>query len=1361
MPTLLMETPAAPREETAPEESRFPLSPHQEGLWFLQQMAPDLAAYNVVFAVRVRSAIDTGALAQAFQQLVARHAALRTTFTTSNGQPVQRIHSRGESAFRTVEVAGCAESEVEELVRAETKRAFSLENDAPLRVCVFTRSAREHVLVLTAHHIAVDFWSLALLLSELHTRYPALAKGQTVSLPPVGATYADFTSEQTGRLAKESGPRLREYWGKQLAGEKSVLNLPTDRPHPPVQTYHGAVHRFQLDAGLSDQLKALARQEGVTLYVVLLSAFQILLHRYAQEETILVGTPVAGRTKKKYQDVIGNFVNTVVLKASFPAGITGRQLLHQVGQTVVEAIRHQDYPFSELVKQLQPARDPSRSPFVQANFAWERLPQWKALEGLFVPNAAGEPVDFGGLLVEPYFVAQQEGQYELNLEMGGEVAGALLGIFKYNTDLFHPATIARTAGHFQTLLRGLVSRVECPVGHLPLLTEAESEQILVDWNRTAAAYPVGGCLHTLFERQVHQTPDRTAVSFGATRLTYRELDGRANQMANYLLRHGVGPEVFVGICLDRSPDVLVALLGVLKAGGTYIPLDPAYPKERLSFMVADAGLPIVVSQRKWVDEQLFSGVKTVCLDSDWALIGQESRLAPADPGFDVDEPDAERLAYVIYTSGSTGQPKGVQIPHRSVVNFLHSTTKETGMTERDRLLAVTTLSFDIAGLELFMPLLVGAQVVLASRAEATDGHKLAEKLTSEEITFLQATPSTWRLLLEAGWTGKSDLKAIAGGEALPFDLAQSLRERTAAFWNMYGPTETTIWSTAWKADETNGVIPIGRPIDNTEIYLLDAHLQPVPVGVPGELHIGGLGLAHGYLNRPELTAEKFIPHPFRRSPRARLYKTGDLACYLPDGTIKYLGRGDNQVKLRGFRIELGEIEAVLCGHPQLRQAVVKVREDRPNDKRLVAYLIPAAPDEPVDSAELRHFLKEKLPDYMVPSAFVTLDAFPMTPNGKINSPALPAPASHQPGSLVSPRDVVELQLGRLWEEILDTQPIGVTDNFFELGGHSLLAVRLVNDIKRRFDQDLPVSILFEKPTIEQLAEVLRQQAGTGEYAPLVVLRKGDARAPLFCPHPIGGNVFCYTSLVRHLAPEQPVYGLQVKSLYQNEVPHVAVEDMAAEYVKAIQSVQPRGPYLLAGWCFGGLIAFEIAQQLRQSGEEIALLALLDTRAPILEEEEVYDDAHLLSLFARDLAVPYGKKLTISPQELRAVGTDAMFGYVLERAKQAEVQPPDADAEQLYRYFQVYVANALALQGYSWQPYAGTVKLLRATEEPLIQSLGLALGWDRGPIRELEIHDVAGDHNSMMYNPNVQALAQLLTRFLKEAQPQPRPVVGPA
>lgn len=1061
---------AQPQEK--PTES--PLSYGQRSLWFLQRLAPENTAYNIARAVCLQTELDIAALRQAFQTLVGRHAALRTTFPAPHGEPVQHIHPQAELYFQAEDASAWDDAAIHERLSAEAHRPFDLAQGPLWRVYLFSRSPHEHILLLVVHHIVADFWSLALLAQELGKLYQAEQHHSSAALPPLPLTYTDYTRWQAAWLAHTDAARLWPYWQQQLAGDLPVLDLPTDHPRPSIQTYVGASLTGKLSVELTQELKALGHRHGATLYMTLLAAFQVMLHRYTGQGDILVGSPTTGRQRAALAGLVGYFINPVVLRANLSGNPPFTAFLDQVKQTVLAAFAHQDYPFGLLVERLQPKRDPSRPPIFQTMFTLQQSPLADSQElASLALGEAGSQIELEGMVLESVALAQRAVQFDLAL-VAAETADGMGISLQYNSDLFEATTISCMLDHFLTLLEGIAAQPNQRLSDLPLLTAVERQQLFMTWNDTQADYPEAVCLHTLFENQVQQTPDAVAVIFEDRQLTYQELNRRANRLAHDLQAAGVGPDVFVGLCMAPSPEMLIGLLGILKAGGAYLPLDPSHPAERLAFMLADAQAPLLLTQQQLLQKLPDHQAQVVCLDTAWGVIGRQNDTKPAGRTADV-----YNLAYMIYTSGSTGTPKGVQIPHRAVVNFMHAMRRQPGLTAQDILLSVTTLSFDIAGLELFLPLVVGAKVVLVSPDVVADGNRLGARLAEfAGTTMMQATPATWQLLLEAGWAGSPSLKMLCGGEAFPRELANRLAPKGAALWNMYGPTETTIWSATCQVGAGDGAVSIGSPIANTQIYLLDHYGSPVPVGVPGDLYIGGHGLARGYFNRPSLTVEKFIPNPFSHEPGARLYHTGDLARYRPDGSIEFLGRMDHQVKVRGYRIELAEIEAILIQATAVQNAVVIAREDIAGDRRLVAYIIPDQEPAPT-VGELRRFLQKKLPDYMVPSIFMMLEALPLTPNGKIDRRALPAPEGLRPeldSAYIVPQTQLEQHIAGIWQKVLQVEKIGIHDNFFELGGHSLLMAQIQTQLQETMlEQELSIVELFQYPTIHALTKYLSEK----------------------------------------------------------------------------------------------------------------------------------------------------------------------------------------------------------------------------------------------------------------------------------------------
>ncbi|MEE2781457.1 MAG: amino acid adenylation domain-containing protein [Planctomycetota bacterium] len=1050
------------KEKAEKQSKTGSLSYGQRALWFMYQIDRQSSAYNIMYAAHVRADVDFPALESAFQKLVNRHAVLRTHYQAVNGLPVQKVHPEVEVSLVREDARDWDWDELNRQIEAEADRPFDLEAGPVFRIKLYERRGDSHVFLFTSAHIASDFWSFDLLFDELEILYRGEITKTPADLPPIQYEYASFVQWQEEMLQGDQGQKLWDYWHKQLDGPLPNLDLPTDRPRPAVQTYRGKSHTFQLPDDLANRLMDLTREEGATPFMTLLAAYQILLYRYSGQQDILIGSPTAGRNRAEFEQIFGYFLNPVVLRARIDPEMTFRDFLTQVKSTVLDGLTYQDFPFPMLVERLQPPRDASRSPLFQASFAWDKprkLFQYERGEGSFTP-----PEDISTLGLMPFALGQQGAAFDLTLmmlSMGDSLSAAL----QYNSDLFDESTILRMVAHFETLLQSIVADPDASLSALPLLSSDEETALTRQWNQTEADYSQDQCLHQIFEARAADSPDAIAVRYGDESLSYRELNARANQLANFLSAKGVSPETYVGIYLEPSPAMVVAILAIHKAGGAYVPLAPGTPLERIGMMLEESSAPLVLTQESLADSLPDTSAELVQLDADWESIARESEENP-----DVSL-ESSRLAYVIFTSGSTGKPKGVQIEHRSVVNFLESMRRSPGMTAEDTLLAVTTLSFDISVLELYLPLTTGASVVLVGRETTSDGRALAQVLTDSGITVMQATPATWRLLIEAGWQGDSRLKILCGGEAMPRDLAEQLLERSASLWNMYGPTETTIWSAVCEVEAGEGPVPVGKPIENTQIYILDEKLHPVPVGVPGHLHIGGDGLARGYLNRPELTAEKFIPDPFDGGNSERIYKTGDLAKFRPDGTIDFLGRLDFQVKVQGHRIELGEIESQLNRHPQIKQSVVMARQtgSKIDDKQLVAYTI--ADGESPNVSDLRDFLRKTLPDYMLPSIFMSLDTFPLNPAGKVDRKALPEPESIRPAlrvEYVAPRDSSEEAMASIWSEALGVDQVGVNDNFFELGGASIQSLEIA-DRAAEEGLDVTPAMLFQYPTVAELA----------------------------------------------------------------------------------------------------------------------------------------------------------------------------------------------------------------------------------------------------------------------------------------------------
>jgi len=1034
-----------------------PLSFAQQRLWFLDQFEPNSTLYGVYTARRLVGALHMGALQKALDTIVMRHEVLRTTFVSLNGTPVQVISDGGKVELPIVDCSASSEKEVEYLIRDETGRPFNLSCDPMLRAKLFRVRPEDHVLLLSMHHIASDGWSMGNLFSELSVLYDALVHGRPSPLPDLPIQYADYAVWQREWLQGEILESQLSYWKTKLDGV-SILQLPTDRRRPAIQTYRGAAKRFLIPTALYAMIKTVARRCGATMYMTLLAAFQVLLYRYSGQNDIVVGCPIAGRNRQELEGLIGFFVNTLVLRTDLSNNPTFTELLRRVREVALEAYAHQDLPFEKLVQELHPERNLSQSPLFQVVF--------------LLHNTPNKESKFEGLTVTHVQVDSETAKFDLTLAMREEAQG-LTGSLRYNTDLFDAGTIMGMADHFCTLLGAIADNPEQRISQLPLLSGSERHRLVVEWNDTETDYPTAKCIHELFETQAERTPDAIALVRNEQQLTYRELNSRSNQLAHCLKKYGVGPGTLVGVCIERSPEMIVALLGILKAGGAYLPLDAAYPKDRLRFMLADAQVPLVLTQEKFLEK--IQHPVMVCMDHDSGEISRHSDENPRS------ETAPEDLAYVMYTSGSTGQPKGVEVTHRGVLRLVFG-TDYARFDPAQTFLHLAPLSFDASTFEIWGALLHGARCVLFPGTLPTPS-ELGPLLDKHKINTLWLTASLFNAVIDEAPQALSGIsQLLIGGEALSVShvrRALELLPHTKII-NGYGPTESTTFTCCYpiprQLDDSLTSISIGRPIANAQVYLLDSNLAPVPVGVTGELHIGGDGLARGYLNCPELTAEKFMPNPFGREPGTRLYRTGDLARYLSDGSIEFLGRIDHQVKIRGFRIELGEIETVLRQHHAIAQAVAAVAEDSRGDKSLVAYVV-LNRELASTTSVLHDFLKQKLPDYMVPNTFVLLPSLPLTPNGKVNRSALPTPDQSRPDlkeSFVPPQAPVEKIVAAIWKQVLGLEKIGIHDNFFELGGHSLLATQVVSRLRDVFHLDLPIRALFEKPTVGELAESIRE-----------------------------------------------------------------------------------------------------------------------------------------------------------------------------------------------------------------------------------------------------------------------------------------------
>ncbi|MDR3637142.1 MAG: amino acid adenylation domain-containing protein [Isosphaeraceae bacterium] len=1345
-------------QERASQQAVFPLSHGQRGMWFLYQMDRRSAAYNVCYPSRIRSPLDIDAFRRTVRTLLDRHPALRTTFEERDGELLQRVQESPPLPVEVIDASAWSEAVLRARLEEEADRPFELERGPLLRVHLFVRAPHDYILLIGVHHIVGDFWSLVLVLEEMQALYPAACAGKPAGLPRPAKQYRDFVHWQAEMLASPEGERLWAYWERKLAGAPPVLDVPADRPRPPVFTRRGGAAPWQVEDGLARRLKALAASEGATLYAVLLATFQALIGRYTGQDDFLVGSPFAGRSRAGFEGVIGYFINMLPLRADLSDDPPFRALLRRTGATVLEALEHQDYPFSLMVERLHVERDLSRSPLVQVSFTLEKSHRAQELGAwrFFLPPS-GATLNVGGLQVEQYYVEQHSSQCDLEMVFE-EGDGTLEGMLRYNSDLYDAKTAERLARHFLTLLKAVADGPDRRLSELPCLTDEERRLVLEDWNRTDVAFPRDVCLHHVFERQAAQTPSAIALSTDDGTLTYAELETASNRLAHRLRRRGVGPGVFVALFLERSPAMIVAILGTLKAGAAYVPLEPSTPAERVSLVLADTAAPVLLTQRSLRGRLPATRAAVVCLDEP-AEPQPGDDTAPSDTGV-----QSHDLAYVIYTSGSTGRPKGVMIEHRAIVNTVFWRDRDLTLLAADRVLFNLSYTFDPSLCIIFPTLAVGARLVLAAPGEEYDPHRLLERVAREGVTILEAPTPILRLMLDDPLLDacRAIRWVCCGGEAMPPDLPKRLLDRLdVTLYNLYGPTEASVDATWWacRLDEPRPSVPIGRPVANGRAYVLDGALRPLPPGVPGELYIGGAGLARGYLNDPAQTAERFVPDPFCATPGARLYRTGDRCLWLSGGTLEFLGRLDHQVKVRGFRVELGEVEAALATHACVREAAVAA-QPAGGEHRLIAYVV--GEGEPPTADELRRYLKDRLPGYMVPSVFVVLPALPRTPGGKVDRRALPVPPHERPAldrPFVAPRSPLEEFLAGLWCDVLRLDRVGVDDHFFELGGSSIQGAVLINRIQEALGASVYVIALFDSPTVAGLARHLCEmhpnavlaRFGPGALADdgpsaveprpapgglILTLQPEGTRPPWFMVHPPGGIVVCYQALAQRLGRERPFYGIRSHGLHgDGEALPDRMETMAAEYIKAIRAVQPHGPYHLGGWSVGGLVALEMAQQFLSEGESIALLALLDTTPPAAPGVPSEED-------------PGGREygLDVSLEELAKLGPDAQLPYLWQHALKLGLIGSDVPlgvAQQVLDALKRLFHHHMVLASrYVPRPYPGRITLLRPSDAPFAVATSRDRGWGR-LAAEVDVHFVPGQHHSMVKEPHVRALAKVL------------------
>lgn len=1341
--------------------SLAPATEPQIEIWAACKLGGDDAsrAFNESISLRFHGLLDRVAFGKAWQALVHRHEALHSAFSADGRQ----ICIFDELSIDLAYLDCSAKSKIEQeqaltdYVQQDALYVFDLLNGPLVKGCLIKLSDTDYHFTLTGHHIVCDGWSLGILLQDLSALYSAFARHRTPNLPEAPA-YSQYAAEQQAFERSEGYRQVEKFWLNQYSSTIPVLELPTDFARPALRTYAIARRDHLLNDTLAGTVKKMGAKAGASFVTTLMAAFEVFLHRVTGQDDIVVGLPTSGQSATGYLGLVGHCVNLLPLR-SFPRPeLTFLEFLQQRKEGILDAYEHQRLTFGSLLKKLPIARDPSRVPLVPVIFN--------------VDMGLDNGVDFHGLDYQFISNPREFGAVDLFLNISDAATGKSSLVFEwsYNTHLFKETTIDRMMAEFERLLKAIVENPSIQIEDILLADKDDQSKKLAAWNDTAANYPHTVSLHSLLAKTAREFADKPALVFTRETeqqtFTYRELHERANQIAQAIRKQGLestthGSTPIVGVVLDRTPDLVITLLAVLKAGAAYVPIDPEYPHDRIAFMLADSSATLLITSKKYhsasqttyqVSGQPASQTKVVLLESLLAELDQYPKEAPA---VDVTGND---LAYILYTSGSTGKPKGVLIEHHNLVNLLYSMISWPGITKDDILLAVTTVSFDIAGLELYLPILVGATMVLADSETTKDGRALLETVSNFGVSIIQATPITYKMMLAAGWETRLPLKILCCGEPMSKDLAQKLTARCGSLWNMYGPTETTIYSTGKQILASDEIITIGRPIQNTQVYILDEHLNRLPEGSVGEIYIAGDGVARGYLNRPELTREKFVANPFDREKKSNMYRTGDLGKFMANGEIHCLGRIDQQVKVRGYRIELGEIEHALVTQKGISEAVVVAREDRPGDQRLIAYLVTNPPlgEDTFRSQILvwRRQLQENLPSYMVPTDFVSLTQLPITPNGKIDKNALPKPVSMQVvehRKHTAPSTDAEKMIAVIWQEALMLDQIDIDTDFFELGGHSMIAVQVMTQLEKETGKRLPLSILLTYPTVRKLAQLLQANDQPTTWKSLVPIRPEGNKVPLYIIHGIGLNLLNFSSLISYLDPEQPIYGLQAKGLDGKDEPLDNMEDIAAFYLSEVLEQNPNGPYAIAGYSFGGYVALEMARQLKAMGKEVKMLAMFDTNAQESDMNRSMGDwlmRKVLRQFPK--LIWFTRSLIQKPIETLRY----QQGYVewkidslLKAIGMRQEPEPEVGLEYLNKIIE---KHEYAFSHYTMKPYDGIIDLFKAQVRLYFVDDSKFLGWKKYAKQGVRVHSVPGDHQLMLLPPNDKAFAEALQRALDTA-----------
>lgn len=1329
------------------EKGIYPLSSSQSRIWFMENLDRNITAYNIPLDYKITGDLDLHALNKAINVLIEGHSSFRTIFPDGDGNPVQKILPKVSFSINVINLEHETKERQKELVSelscANSMRKFDLKNGPLFYFELLKLAPEEHVFLINFHHIISDATSVAIFMDELKETYQAIKEKRTINIPSEAFTYADYAMWEAKWVKTDEYQAQLDYWKEELQGIPELLQLPFDFQRPRMQTYQGNEFHFRIDETLRKKLTAISKKHNTSLFVTMLAGFGVLLSRYSLQDDIVIGVPVANRLREELESMIGILINSLPIRIPVTEKSNFYDVIETSKHKFLKAYDNQDVAFERLVEELKLKRNTSVSPIfqVQFNFLTTYQKEMK-LSDLTVQMLDGE---------------RRASQVDITMSIHDQNSD-MHGIIEYNTDLFNRDTIERMSGHFITLLDEMAEKECVPVRRLPILTKNEYNLIVNEWNKTDVYYPRDKCVHNIVEWQVDKTPDAIAVTDDTESITYKELNKRANRLAHYLVKKGATEGTFVATYIERGINMVVGMLAISKTGATLMPMDPIFPKDRIEVMLLDAKPPIILTQTSLNDDLPETTAPRIYIDKT-----SEYEDEPED-NMSYGNPD--EAAYMLYTSGSTGKPKGVMVKQNSTVNIVFAMGRKMKVTADDILLSSTTVTFDVFEMEIYLPLFHGAKLVMASQTTSIDIDLLKDKIEKSNATLFLATPVTFKMLVMSHWKGKHDMRVLCGGEGLSKELAREMLKRVGEVWNGMAPTETTIYSLARKVtmEDTmgEGYVTLGYPLDNNRIYILNSDRVPVPIGIPGELYIGGEAVSNGYLNRPDLNKAAFLPDPFSGKLGAIMYKTGDLVHYTPKGNVIFLSRVDFQVKIRGFRIELGEIESNITLFGGIKQNVVVVRNDHTGEKMLVGYYIPE-PGKKVNLQDLRSFLKSKLPEYMVPAVFVEMEKFPLTDTLKINRKALPEPEAtiiEGKEKYVEPSTATEKKLARIWCSILNLKKVGVNDDFFEIGGHSMIAVSLMVRIEKELDIRLPLATLFERSTIAQLAELIDIKPENLRWRSLVPIRPEGNKKPLFLIHGMGLNVLLYTTVVNYLDPDQPVYGLQAKGLNGKDEPLDRIEDISAYYISEMMTVDSEGPYAMAGFSLGGRIAYEMARQLVAMGKEISFLGVFDATA-----DDSFEDLPLAQKLPKKLnrALRYtiwnigsffkenDDKMTVIARKWRGL-EKKIRGYDFNVVDDTVVS--HGKRSELPKYMRkVHRANSKADKQYVIKPYPGSVHLFKAQKQTFYLESPETYGWDRVAKGGVFVHVIPGEHSNTFAPPNDKYFANVLQQSLNDSNYQ--------